>query len=179
MSRLQTTATNTTHNPLTLPCRQSATRVPLVDLTSWWPLTWPNHPFSLVGNSCVPLQWNIILMFRKEKNESLSNLSSKFIRFYLFMYVAAECWQIQSDLRKFCYLKKQCMWGNHSKSTQLWQRHLAWRLIGGLTSCGQPGQSSVNRPPGNPLVTCLRDEYNGYLHWKPSKTYCDIITYKI
>ena len=65
---------------------QSTTRVPLVDLACWWPLTWPNHPFSLSGNSCVPPRWNVILMLQKDKRLSLSDLSSKFIRFYLFIY---------------------------------------------------------------------------------------------
>ena len=80
---------------------QSATIVPLVDLDSWWPLTWPNHPFSLGGNSCVPPQRNIILMFQKEKRQSPSDLITK-IHKSLSIQICG-CWQIKSDLRKFPY----------------------------------------------------------------------------
>ena len=73
---------------------QSTTRLPLVDLASWWPLTWPNHPFPLSGNSCVPPQWNIILMLQKDKRLSLSDLSSKFMRFYLFIFVAVDRFKV-------------------------------------------------------------------------------------
>ena len=73
---------------------QSTTRVPLVDLANWWPLTWPNHPFPFSGNSCVPPQWNIILMLQKDKRLSLSGLSSKFMRFNLSIYVAVDRFKV-------------------------------------------------------------------------------------
>ena len=37
------------------------------------------------------------------------------------------CWQMQSYLRKFRYLKRR-IWEIHPKSTWWWQRHFAWRL---------------------------------------------------
>ena len=77
-------------------CSQSATRVPMVDLAGRWPLTWPNHPFSLGGNSRVPTQWDIVLMFEKEKRPWLLT-ASKWYKILLF--------------------KKRRMWGYHSKST--------------------------------------------------------------
>ena len=79
---------------------QSATRVPLVDLAGWCPLTWQNHPCSLGGNSCVLPQWNIILMFQKEKRQSLSDFFFIRIHKILSIYIFG-CWQIQKDLRKF------------------------------------------------------------------------------
>ena len=67
------------------PCsKQSATRVSLVDLAGWWPLTWPNHPFSLSKNSCVPPQWNIILMLQNE-NDCLCQIYNQ--HSYDFIYL--------------------------------------------------------------------------------------------
>ena len=79
---------------------QSATREPLVELAGW-----PNHPYSLSGNSCVSSQWNIILMRQKGKTTASLKFIIK-IHMIVFIYICGS-WQNQSYLRNFHYLKNR------------------------------------------------------------------------
>ena len=106
---------------------QSTTRVPLVDLAGWLPLTLGKSPI-LSGRKVL---CTTAMQYNPYVSEGKTTVSIRFIskiHKILSTYIFG-CWQIQSDLRNFHYLKKRRMWGNLSKSTYLWQRHFAWRLV--------------------------------------------------
>ena len=97
---------------------QSASTVPLEDLAGWWPLTWPNHPFSLGGNFCVPLWWNNLYISKVKTTVSVRFIFK--IRKLLSIYICG-CWQIQSDLLKFRHSKKKMAYVRKSLQIDLTQ----------------------------------------------------------
>ena len=113
--------------PAGLVMPQSATRAPLVDLAGWLPLTLGKSPI-LSGRK---LLCTTAMQYNPYVSEGKTTVSVRFIskiHKILSTYIFG-CWQIQSDLRNFHYLKAPRMWGNLSKSTYLRQRHFAWRLV--------------------------------------------------
>ena len=87
---------------------QSPSKKSLPPLAVGWPLTQPNHPFSLGGKSCVLTLMNIIPEFPMKNNKFLYGVSSKLNRFCVYMYGYKK---IQGFLWKRCWLKNWCMWG--------------------------------------------------------------------
>ena len=105
---------------------QSVTWLSLVDLASWWPLTWPNHSFSLGKNTCIPPQWKIILLFKKEKNASFCQIYNKNSYDFIYWYM----WLIDSMRSlKISLFKKENVYVRNSLQIELPVPEILWLEI--------------------------------------------------
>ena len=120
--------------------RQSPSKKSLPPLAVGWPLTQPNHPFSLGRTCCVLTLVNIIPKFPMKK----SHVSVRFIieiQHILCVYMYSYK-KIQDFLRKLCWLKNWRMWGFTPKSTNGGRDILSgewgtvWRNNGSVTGNG-------------------------------------------